>query len=102
MLKLPSEASGESILCRTLSRLTLEFKTDVKHRIDCVGDVSTAFTLDVTLKLSCKSSVDYTVARYVRRTPRCGMNLIQSCYEKFVCILLCVSGEVSSCSPCRS
>jgi len=85
---------------RTSIDIFVDFEADIHHRVNGARYVSAAFAFNVTLQLTRESGVNYTVTRYVCRSPRGWMNLIQCRDEKFVSILLCMTWELSRSLPC--
>jgi len=111
---IPIKASGESIVIvrcfdsgtipdchwtRASIGIFVDFKADVHHRINGASYVSATFAFNVTLQLTRESRVNYTVTRYVCRSPRSWMNLVQCRDEELMSILLCMTRELSRSLP---
>ena len=78
----------------------VDFKADIHHWVDSTCYVSTTLALNVTLQLAWKSRVNYTITRYVSRSPGGWMDLVQRGDEKLMSILLCMTWELSRSLPC--
>jgi hypothetical protein len=87
----PSQARSKGILDTGIA-FPFQLEAYVQHRVNSRRDVATSFAFNLALKLPRERVMDDTIARHARRTPACGVDLIQCGDEELVGVLLRVSG----------